>query len=381
MKRRHFIKSICASLVVFQADALSNTTGLLSTSKPASNKKIVWVVLRGAVDSLHTVVPSFEPTLSMLRPSLYKGIKDQLLPLDNGFSLHPALKNLHTMYKAEELSPIVAVGTGYERRSHFDGQDYLESGLGVTDENSGWLSRALDIKNKKGLAVARTVPISLRGGTNASTWYPSKLKEASDDIYDQLKSLYANDSALLNSLEEGLSVQKMAGTTQSKKRKGKFNELAKSCAKLIKNNKSIDCAMLEMGGWDTHNNQQGRLKRQLSELDDGIATLKKELGKTWSDTVVIIATEFGRTVRENGTGGTDHGTASAMFVAGGNLRNTGGQIRAGKVTGKWPGLTNTDLFEQRDLYPTSSSFSWIAAVLASHWQFTPDELSAVFPKL
>ncbi|MDC2887535.1 DUF1501 domain-containing protein [Psychrosphaera algicola] len=131
--------------------------------------------------------------------------------------------------------------------------------------------------------------------------------------------------------------------------------------------------MLELGGWDTHNNQANRLTRKLAELDNGLNALESALKETWNDTVVVIATEFGRTVRENGTGGTDHGTASCMFVA-------GGAVKGGKVLGEWPGLAPEQLFENRDLQPTSSAFSWMSALLSEHWQMSPDQLAKVFPK-
>lgn len=371
MKRRHFIKTVGASLVLFQGATLANKVNVLA-GKPVNSKKIVWVVLRGALDSLHTVVPTFESNLSTLRPTLYKGIQSKLLPLDNGFAFNPALKHLHTWYKNKELTPVVAVSSGYKRRSHFDGQDFLESGLTEINENSGWLARALKHKNKEGLAVSRSTPISLRGSENASTWYPSSLKDADDDIYTALGKMYAEDELLSSRLQEGLNIQDMAGTSISEKRKGKFADLAKSCAQLLKNNKKIDCAMLELGGWDTHNNQKVRLKKQLAVLDNGLESLKQGLGDTWKDTVVIVATEFGRTARENGTGGTDHGTASSLFIA-------GGSVKGGKVLGEWPGLNESQLFEKRDLMPTSNSFSWVAGVLGQQWGLSEQQLNDVFP--
>jgi uncharacterized protein (DUF1501 family) len=372
MKRRHFIKALAASLVVFQGNALSKTISPLKLNKELKGKKIVWVVLRGALDSLHTIVPTSDTNLASLRPKLYNAIKDDLLPLDGGFALHPSLINLHAWYKKKELSPVIAVGSGYTRRSHFDGQDYLESGLNTIDQDSGWLSRAIEVKNRKGLAIAQTLPISLRGSAQSSTWYPTKLKSANENIYDDLAKLYEDDSILLSKLNEGLRVKDMVGLEKTKKKRGKFTDLTKSCAKLLNGNSNIDCAMLELGGWDTHNNQCNRLSRQLKDLDDGLQSLKQDLGKSWDDTVVIVATEFGRTVKENGTGGTDHGTASAMFIAGGG-------VTGGTVLGEWPGLGATQLHEGRDLKATSNTFSWIAKILESHWQLSKDELLNVFP--
>jgi uncharacterized protein (DUF1501 family) len=162
---------------------------------------------------------------------------------------------------------------------------------------------------------------------------------------------------------------------QSKKRQGKFIDLTKACANLLTNqNENIDCAMLEFGGWDTHSNQSNRLERNLNELDQGLGELKEGLGKEWQNTVIIIGTEFGRTVKENGTGGTDHGTGSALFLA-------GGAVQGGRVLGDWPGLETSQLFEQRDLMPTSNSYSWISNVLANHWQIPESALQHVFPNI
>jgi uncharacterized protein (DUF1501 family) len=136
----------------------------------------------------------------------------------------------------------------------------------------------------------------------------------------------------------------------------------------------LDCAMLELGGWDTHNNQSNRLNQKLAELDNGLAELKAGLGNEWENTVVIIGTEFGRTVKENGTGGTDHGNGSALFLA-------GGAVNGGKVKGRWPGLNDDELFEKRDLMPTTNSFGWIGGVLSQHWKFSKKELAEVFPHM
>lgn len=365
--RRKFIKLAAgASLCVWQMPLLA------AQSANASKKKIVWVMLRGALDSLHTIVPTFDPHYSALRPKLSKSFTKNLLTLDGKFQLNPALVNLHTWYKNKEFTPVVAVGSGYSARSHFDGQDFLESGKNKIDHNSGWLARAIEIKSKKALAVSQSTPISLRGSDNVNTWYPSNLKESGDDIYDQLAKLYKDDDVLLSRLQEGLETKSIAEMGKESKKKGTFKDLTSSCAKLLTAENGADCAMLELGGWDTHNNQAGRLHRKLTELDEGLANLKKMLGDTWKDTTVVIATEFGRTARENGTGGTDHGTGSALFIA-------GGSVKGGKVLGDWPGLEKDKLFQQRDLMPTSNSFYWFSKVLTEQWNFNESDIKRVFP--
>jgi uncharacterized protein (DUF1501 family) len=377
LSRRKFIKMAGAGLAVLSFP-MRSAFAFETKNNPKRNPKIVWVVLRGALDSMHTIVPTFDAQYAQLRPKLSTSFKSPLLPLEKGFALHPSLTNLHQWYQEKSLLPIVAVSSGYPKRSHFDGQDFLECGKSEIDHDSGWLARAIEVKNKSALAVARSTPISLRSSLldseQVNTWYPSKFKSADEDIYAALNKLYQNDEALKEKLTSALAVKGLVDDNGQNKRKGKFNDLAKSCAKLITTEQGVDCAMLELGGWDTHNNQSTRLARKLTELDTGLAELKVGLGDEWQNTVVIIGTEFGRTAKENGTGGTDHGTASALFLA-------GGAVGGGKVKGRWPGLKSEELFEQRDLMPTSNSFSWFASVLSQHWQLSAQELQQVFPQV
>jgi uncharacterized protein (DUF1501 family) len=376
LSRRKFITMTGAGLALLSLPM--GSAFALGSNKQVGNQagkpKIVWLLLRGALDSLHTIVPTFDQQYKTLRPKLSSSFKSPLLPLEKGFALHPSLKNLHQWYQDKSLIPVVAVYSGYPKRSHFDGQDYLESGKGEIDHDSGWLARAIEVKNKRALAVSRSTPISLRSSDQVNTWYPSNLKDADEDIYAALDKLYQNDESLRTSLESGLEVRGLVGDKKGKKKKrqGKFIDLAKACAKLMVGEQGVDCAMLELGGWDTHNNQGTRLNNNLAELDNGLAELKAGLGKEWQNTVVIIGTEFGRTAKENGTGGTDHGTGSALFLA-------GGAVNGGKVQGSWPGLKTEQLFQKRDLMPTTNSFSWIGNVLSQHWQFTEQELMQVFP--
>lgn len=374
LSRRQFVK-MAGSGIALLSFPISSSLAFEKSATAANNPKIIWLMLRGALDSLHTIVPTFDPQLKHYRPTLSTSFKSALLPLDKGFALHPALSNMHQWYQEKSLLPIVAVSSGYQQRSHFDGQDFLESGKAEIDHDSGWLARALDQRGKRALAISRSIPISLRSSNQVRTWYPSKLKSADTNIYAQLSKLYQSDTLLNESLERGLTVRDLLDKKQSKKRQGKFIDLTKACANLLTNqNENIDCAMLEFGGWDTHSNQSNRLERNLNELDQGLGELKEGLGKEWQNTVIIIGTEFGRTVKENGTGGTDHGTGSALFLA-------GGAVQGGRVLGDWPGLETSQLFEQRDLMPTSNSYSWISNVLANHWQIPESALQHVFPNI
>lgn len=373
MLRRDFLKALAASLVVYQHPLLAASN---STINPP---KVVWVMLRGALDSLHTVVPTFEPALKALRPTLYKSIEHKWLPLaqansmQQGYALHPALVNLHQWYQQKQLLPIVAVSSGYQKRSHFEGQDYLESALTTPDLDNGWLARSIQVKNKQAIAISQSTPISLRGANQLSnTWYPSRLPDAEQETYQALQHLYQDSPQLLTRLEEGLSMEALLGEqTMAKKQQGNFVSLSRSCGQLLAQ-PNMDCAMLTLGGWDTHKNQSGQLQRQLSLLDKGLQALKTQLGQQWDNTLVIVATEFGRTVKENGTRGTDHGTASALFLA-------GGKVNGGQVLGDWPGLQSEQLHQQRDLKATTNNFDWIAASLQQHWQLNNQQVLHIFP--
>ncbi|MGI9281795.1 MAG: DUF1501 domain-containing protein [Endozoicomonas sp.] len=366
MKRRELIKILGTGLAL---SPISLYGALPSTS---SDRKLVWIVLRGAMDSLHAVIPASDPHLLKQRGALTEPLLDKALPIDRGFALHPELTALHQWYQQKQMTPVVAVASPYRSRSHFDGQDILESGLSTFQHDSGWLGRALDIRDTSGLAVANSLPLSLRGSEHSTTWYPSRFKEANEDFYEQLLSLYEEDPALLATLQQGLKTRAMAEDSMSKKRAGNFVAQARAAGKLLSGEQAPDAVMLEMGGRDTHDNQAARLNRQFKQLNSGLAELQKNLGDQWHNTAIIIATEFGRTVKVNGTGGTDHGTASTPIMA-------GGAINGGKVQGEWPGLSDDDLYQGRDLQPTSDIRSWIASVLEQHWLMSDSALSRVFP--
>jgi len=366
MDRRQFIAGGAATLALWHKNSLA--TAVFNTN-PAP--KLVWVVLRGALDSLATVIPAFDPNLATLRPTIKPDPATLTQPLSRGFYLHPSLKNLYSWYQAQQLLPIVAVSSGFDNRSHFDGQDFLESGLKRTDHDNGWLARVTAVNNDAAIAVAQSTPLSLRGGDNVNTWYPSKLKQGDDDLYAALQKLYQHDDQLLAKLNDGLKLRATTMSQQPQQKNGRFTALAKGCGKLMSAPDGPDCAMLALGGWDTHNNQTNRLNRQLALLDDGLGALKESLGEQWQNTVVVIATEFGRTAKENGTKGTDHGTASTLLLA-------GGAVAGGRVLGEWPGLQTRQLFEARDLQPTSHTFSWLSTLMTQHWGMNSAQAAALF---
>lgn len=366
MKRRQFLAAVGGSMVCWHSSNL--------LAMPIKRPKLVWVMLRGAMDSLHAVLPIADPSLIEHRRGLLKTVKDQATPLERGFALHPSLKTFAELYRQKQLLAVVATGSGANTRSHFRAQDILESGYNQADADSGWLNRAVEAYQGESLAVAHSLPISLRGKHASQTWYPDHFMESSEDLYNRLKYLYDGDEQLLNSLINGLETQAQLGDMATDRRQQKFANLALSCGKLMQANNGPDCSMLELDGWDTHQRQVYRLDKQFTELDKGLAALRQGLGEQWDNTAVIIATEFGRTVAENGTGGTDHGTASALFLA-------GGAVRGGRVYGQWPGLKKAQLFEGRDLMPTSDNRQWISALLKQHWQLNDVQLNTVFPQI
>lgn len=371
MDRRTFVKHTGASLLIWPT--MPSLSGSLDQKKKQkNNKKLVFVLLRGALDPLHTVIPTQEANYQTLRPKLSQILKQKVHGLDDKFAFHPALTNLHKWYQNKQMAPIVAVNSGYDARSHFDGQDYFESGLGRIDQDNGWLARTVNESSKVGLAVSQTTPIAFRSAQQVNTWYPSSLRASDQDVFVALEKLYQDEPKLSAALTEGIETLKLVGE-RKKGQKDKFIELAQACGQLLSNKGGPDCAMLEMGGWDTHSAQMNRLHRKLTELDTGLGALKAALAKTWNDTVVIVATEFGRTARENGTGGTDHGLASTMFIA-------GGKVKGGQVLGQWPGLADEQLYENRDLKATTNAFSWIGAILSEHWQMPVEQINRVFPK-
>ncbi len=374
INRRELIKWLGAGVVCSQIP-VTGSLAFGSTSNHQSNSpKLVWIVLRGAMDSLHAVLPAFDGDLLVHRRLIAEPALEAMLPMDQGFGLNNHLPTLHNWYQQKQMVPVVAVASPYRQRSHFEGQDALESGLFPLNQDNGWLSRALEATGKTGLAVSHSLPVSLRGGQLAGTWYPNTIPSAKEDLYQRLFQMYKQDDLLHNRLEEALNVRGIVGNSMDGNSR-KFKALTEAAGTLLSHQEGPDAIMLEMGGWDTHDNQLPRLSRQFQELDSGLQTMRTSMGEqTWSNTIIMIATEFGRTVAMNGTGGTDHGTASCLIM-------TGGAVKGGKVQGDWPGLAKKDLYEERDLRPTSDIRQWISATLMQHWQLSAPQLKSIFPDI
>jgi uncharacterized protein (DUF1501 family) len=336
-----------------------------------TDKRLLVIVLRGGLDGLSAVAPVGDPSYASLRGRLAVE-RATALQLDSTFALHPNLRKMHALYRAQELLPIHACATAYRERSHFDAQNVLETG-GVRPfaRTEGWLNKALGAlpqsRPEMGLALSAQAPLILRGPTPVSTWSPSTLPDVNTDTMARMLALYeARDPALAHALESAMSANAIAmesgASDMNRAGPRTITPLAQIAARFLKDDDGPIAAVMEVGGWDTHANQgleQGPLARGLTALDDGLDAFKTEMGAAWANTIVIIATEFGRTAAPNGANGTDHGTGAAAFLA-------GGAVNGGRVLADWPGLARGALYEDRDLRPTTDLRAVFKGVLADH---------------
>lgn len=343
-----------------------------------TDSRFVFIILRGALDGLAAVAPYGDGNYQRVRGALAlpaPGSTDGALKLDGMFALNPAFANLYARYQAKELLVLHAVASPYRERSHFDGQDLLENGT-TTPHGSldGWLNRALPgmpgakqrSTEQLAIAFAQNVPLVLRGEQKVGSWVPSRLPETDDDTLQRIAALYATDPYLLSRLQTAMSTDAIADEGgMSMAQGGRNNALASvvsAAGKMLKQNDGPRVAVMEATGWDTHANQgaeQGQLFARLQGLDTAIESLRVEMGDAWKNTVVMVATEFGRTVAINGTRGTDHGTATCSFLI-------GGAVNGGKVIADWPGLASHNLYQGRDLQPTLDLRSVFKGVLTAH---------------
>lgn len=362
--RRQFLKS---ALAVGATSLLPNAVFAQSSSPNI----FVWITLRGAMDGLNVVVPYADKQYLALRPTIGLAT-EKLNKLDDFYGLHPAMKTSFEWYQNKQMAMVHACATAYRERSHFDGQKVLENGTDNPLHRDGWLNRLLQLDAKsKGLAIDSGLPLIVQGKKAVSSWYPNNL-QARDSQVELLEALFQSDEKLASNFEEALKIEMMSNRNRPGKQ---FPVLASQAGTFLSAEGGPNIAVLELGGWDTHAGQgaeTGRLANQLRKLDNGLANLKKALGDNWSKTVVMAASEFGRTAAENGTKGTDHGTANAMFIA-------GGAIEGGKVLGEFPGLGQAELYEGRDLAPANDMRAVIKAVLQQHMRIESSALESVFP--
>jgi uncharacterized protein (DUF1501 family) len=355
--------------------------------------RFLTVILRGALDGLATVAPVGDPDWVALRGdnALMPNGKAPPLKLTDFFALNPAMPNLHRLFLANQAIVVHACATPYRERSHFDGQDVLESGLAkAMPSDSGWLNRALaglpsagrvdprgsaaaGLKGGKAFAVGPVTPLVVRGPAPVLSWSPQRIQPASADTVQRLLDLYRHtDMKLANAVDESVKLaaiehagdksQKPGAGPHPAQVRGYFADTAGAAAKFLAQPDGPRVGALAFDGWDTHNGEgiaQGRLAQLLGSLDGALAAIESNMGPAWRETVVVMVTEFGRTARINGTDGTDHGTATVALLA-------GGALKGGRVIADWPGLKPANLYENRDLKPTTDLRAVLKGLLKDH---------------
>lgn len=362
-------------------------------SSANTDRQLVVIILRGGMDGLSAVFPFQDKQLKKLREPLLVP-ENEILKIDQHFAMHPAFKNCYQFYLNNELSICHAVATPYRQRSHFDGQNILEIGLTRADDRaSGWLNRAVAINQQyNAIAIGQAVPPILRGDADISSWTPSQVDGPSDDTLDRLLTLYNHDAFLSPRLQQALQAQDLVGdainessmTGRQRRSRNNLQNLIAPSVEFLSAENGPNIAVLQSDGWDTHANQgnaQGQLARKFTALDTSIQSLRQGLAERWQTTIVLVVTEFGRTVSVNGTRGTDHGTAGVALIAGGALSHSLKQTkRSGGLLTEWPGLAPQQLYENRDLFPQTDMRAVFKSVLHHHLGYAQRQLDQqIFP--
>jgi uncharacterized protein (DUF1501 family) len=409
MNRREFLQIASISSLAWlfpgtRAWAYSNG------KEDPSSKKLIVILLRGGMDGLNVVVPyadrkyyDLRPTIAVARP----GSEFGLIDLDGHFGLHPALQPLMPLWQNRSLAFVHASGSPDQTRSHFDAQDYMESGVpGNKTIGSGWLNRLVaelppSQSALKAISIGAVLPRMCSGPANIATVSAAGGKNANRSVLDKpgveavFSDLYSGNDEMSKAFRQGLSAHKevqeaMAAPApaddeamsmeQKIANKGaptprNFTQFGKQLSQLFRNSPSMQIAFMDLGGWDTHVNEgtgKGQLANHLAPLGQGIADLTTGLGPSLKDTTIIVQSEFGRTAKENGNGGTDHGHGNVMFVL-------GGDVPGGKVYGRWGGLSPNSLHEERDLPTTTDFRTVLSSVLNNHMEISSRTIGKIFP--
>lgn len=321
-------------------------------------RTLIFVILRGAMDGLAALIPD-DREIDTLRGSILPEPATRL-DLGNGFRLHPALSALKDLYQAGEAGFVHASATAYRDRSHFDGQDRLET-LAPPGTRDGWLNRATGALGGQALAVGYALPLALKGPAPARNWAPAVFEPASEDLAMRLQDLYAGDPLLAEALATARAMPApetdLAG--QGGPRGIPYAATLQAMGDLMAAPDAPGIGMVSLEGWDTHANQAPALQARFTQLGLGLSRLKTALGPKWATTCVVMCSEFGRTAAANGTRGTDHGIGGLTVLA-------GGAVAGRQVHGDWPGLSPRDLYEGRDLAPANAVEAVLKGVLRDH---------------
>jgi len=399
MNRRFFLHKGALAIAGTSAIPSFLVRSVLAQSQNAPNRRLVVIFQRGAADGLNIVVPHREKNYYSMRPSIAIP-QNQVVDLDGFFGLHPSLAAFKPLYDQRHLAVIHAVGSPDMTRSHFDAQDYMESGTpGVKSTQDGWLNRALQAEDRsrrcqhtpfRAIALGSDVPRTLAGTvsaialSNVNTFAVGGRGPVPSPAASAFEAMYADsgDRILHTAGDETFEAVKMlraANPGQYSPSAGadypnsEFGNNMKQIAQLLKANLGVEAAFTDVSGWDTHQNQgsvNGQLANRLRDFSDSIAAFWRDLGDSAANVTLVTMSEFGRTARENGTGGTDHGHANVMFVL-------GGEVKGGKVYGRWPGLDNDQLNQGRDLALTTDFRDVLGEVVSR--TLGANNLGMVFP--
>ena len=405
MDRRDFFKKsfffFCLSSLPFGLKGWAAGLGDES-GKDARNKKKKLIVLfqRGAVDGLSVVVPYAESFYYDARPTIAipsGGGKNSIIDLNGRFGLHPSLEAVMPLWKNKTLGFIHASGSPDSSRSHFDAQGFMESGTpGILGTPDGWMNRLLQLlpetsSSTQAIAMGSVLPRIFQGekkvsnlalGRNPTRQLPVDRPRV-ESIFDQL---YDGNDSLSQAYQEGQKARKQFLFDMEEEAQQAdggapspigFGKQTQALGRLLRQDPGIQLVFLDLGGWDTHVNQgstQGQLANHLKQLGDGLASLTAGLGPALDETVILVMSEFGRTVHENGNGGTDHGHGNAMWVL-------GGPVKGGEIYGDWPGLSINNLYEGRDLPVTTDFRHAVSSILTGHFGLDPSQMKNVFPNM
>ena len=374
MDRRSFMRQMClGGIATFALPGVA-------FAQVKQDGRFVFVLLRGGFDGLAAVVPIGDDSYPRLR-SGFAFEESELFALNKLFGLAPGLSPLRELWQGNELVTLHAMAIPYRTRSHFDGQAILETGIDrPIGSSDGWLNRLLQVMEGKrsGIAIAAGMPRSLTGSYEVQTWSPTQLGVVDDAYLQRLGALYRNDKALYGRFEAAVQQQDTVGEepmARGNARRSGVTSIMQAAAKILRQDGGPNIAAMEFSGWDTHANQGlagGALDRLLGQLAEGLMAFRTDMGPAWKNTTVVVMTEFGRTARANGTRGTDHGTAGAGFVI-------GPRVAKSAAYADWPGLSDSALFEGRDLKPTLDVRAVLKGAVAGAFDLSRPQLDRVFP--
>ena len=364
VSRRTFLKA--SAMLSFAA-----LPDLSFAEEPAAGRLLV-ILLRGGMDGLFAMPPVGDPNLKRHRRDL---MPDGLRKLDGFFALHPALENIHQAYQDGQALLVHGTSYPYTGRSHFEGQDIMESGRDIAYSSpSGWLGRALEVAGQEpAVSMSLPVPLILRGSSAAESSFPTWIRTPAKTLYEKIEPIWAGDPDLADFGHQLAEAARMPGGMMASGRPNQntpLSRLAREAAQRLARNDGPRVAVLDHVDFDTHAGQPGLHSDRLREVDEAIGAFRRAIGKDiWQNTLVLTVTEFGRTVDQNGSWGTDHGWGSCIFALGGLLKKSG-------TVADWPGLRGKDLYDGRDLKATLDARALYAAALGATLSIAPDRVAA-----